>query len=258
MGHRVCVGEAAACALRVLGPGNQTVFSGNQRAARHVPRGRDALRHLDTARRRAQVASRRALLQHPRPRGQSHRAVLSRPLCAAVQARRRVDGRCHYAAAQRSRHPDAGRLSQLQLCRAGRRNRRPKAAGIVHARRGDHAVPRIRPRPAPSADARRRTRRVGHQRRGVGRGRTAQPVHGKFLLGMGCALAADAPRGYRRPAAARAVRQNARGEEFPERPADGAADRILAVRPAPALSTSIRAAAPRRRICSTMYAARWP
>ena len=68
-------------------------------------------------------------------------------------------------------------------CNFSRPGRRQ--AGAVHARRRDHAVPRVRPRPAPPADARRGPRRLGHQRRGVGRGRAAQPVHGELLLGVG-------------------------------------------------------------------------
>ncbi len=56
---------------------------------------------------------------------------------------------------------------------------------LLHARRSHHAVPRVRPRPAPHADAGRRPRRVRHQRRGVGCGGTAVAVHGELLLGMG-------------------------------------------------------------------------
>ena len=135
-------------------------------------------------------------------------------------SRRRRDGR----------RADAGRLSHLQLFAAGRRQAR-----TAHPRRRHHAVPRIRPRPAPPAVARRLPGRLRHPRRGVGRGRTAFPVHGELLLGMGCAAAHDGTRRYRRAAPARAVRQDAGREELPERHADGAPARILAVRHAPAL-----------------------
>ena len=55
------------------------------------------------------------------------------------------------AAASRRRAAASGRVSDLQLRGAGRRQ-----AGAVHARRSDHAVPRVRPRPAPPAHAGRR------------------------------------------------------------------------------------------------------
>src|SRR5207244_5052380 len=47
------------------------------------------------------------------------------------------------------------------------------------------SVPRVRPWLASPADARGRPRRLGHQRRRMGRGRAAQPVHGELLLGVG-------------------------------------------------------------------------
>ena len=75
---------------------------------------------------------------------------------------------------------DAGGAPGLQL-----RRRRRRQAAAADARRRDHPVPRVRPRPAPHADAGQRARRLRHQRRRVGRGRAAQPVHGELLLGMG-------------------------------------------------------------------------
>jgi hypothetical protein len=83
-------------------------------------------------------------------------------------------------------------------------------------------------------DAGRRAWRFRHQRRRVGCGRTAQPVHGKLLLGMARARADDGARRYRCAAAARVVRQDAGGEKFPERHADRAPDRIFTVRHAAA------------------------
>ena len=62
----------------------------------------------------------------------------------------------------------------------------------------------------------------------------AQPVHGELLLGMGRARWHDRACQDRRAAAARPLRQNDRGEEFPERHADAAPDRVRAVRPAAA------------------------
>ncbi len=79
-----------------------------------------------------------------------HRArrVLPRPVCPPEQARRRLDGRMYQPARHGQRCTDTGRLPDLQLLTAHRRR-----SGAVHPRRGHHAVPRVRPRPAPHADA---------------------------------------------------------------------------------------------------------
>jgi oligopeptidase A len=55
-------------------------------------------------------------------------------------------------AAVSARRADPGRLPELQLPVAGRRKGRQTQARHLHARRRDHAVPRIRPRPASPAD----------------------------------------------------------------------------------------------------------
>ena len=88
---------------------------------------------------------------------------------------------------------------------------------------------------------------VGHQRRRVGCGRAAEPVHGELLLGAGRAPAHDRARRHRRAAAARAVRQDDRRQELPERPADAAPDRVLAVRHAAAHRIRRRAGPAGRR-----------
>ena len=64
-----------------------------------------------------------------------------------------------------------------------------RAAVAADPLRGGDAVPRVRPRPAPHADARRLPERRRHQRRAVGRGRTAEPVHGELRLARGSAAA---------------------------------------------------------------------
>ena len=87
----------------------------------------------------------------------------------------------------------SGRVSHVQLLGPDRRGRGANA-GHVHARRGDHAVPRVRTRAAPAPDRGRRGRGVGHRRRRMGRGRAAEPVHGELLLGMGRRRADDRPR----------------------------------------------------------------
>ena len=118
------------------------------------------------------------------------RPVLPRPARAHRQARWRLDGRRAraLAAPRHGQAADPGGAPGLQLRRRRRWQARP-----AHARRRHHPVPRVRPRPAPHAHAGERARRLGHQRRGMGRGGAAQPVHGKLLLGMGRAQAHDRP-----------------------------------------------------------------
>ncbi len=77
----------------------------------------------------------------------------------------------------RRRHPEAAGVSHLQLLAAGRWQTRP-----AHPRRGHNAVPRIRPWPAPHADTRGAAVSGRHLRRGMGRSRAAQPVHGELVL----------------------------------------------------------------------------
>ena len=105
----------------------------------------------------------------------------------ARQAGRRVDGRRDQPPARRRAGPASGRVPHLQPVGAGRRQARD-----VHARRGDHALPRVRPRPAPAAHARRGRRRFRHPGRRMGCRRAPEPVHGELLLGVGRARADDA------------------------------------------------------------------
>ena len=220
--------KAAAEALFVLRAGGEAVLPRAQGAGRPVPCGRGSVRREHRARQRAGLAPGRALLPH-RPQRRAGRPVLPRSVCARHQARRRMDGRGHRPASGWPGRAATGRLSRLQFLGPGGRQARP-----VHARRSDHPVPRSRTRPAPPADAGRRTRRFGHSRRRVGRGRIAVAVHGEFLLGMGRPAGDDGARRHRRTDAARPVRQDDRGEEFPERHADAAPGGILAVRSAAA------------------------
>ena len=140
------------------------------------------------------------------------------------EARRRLDGRRDLAPAQGRAHPDPGGVPELQLA-AGRRQ-----AGALYARRSAHAFPRVRTRVAPPAHAGRGSRRLGHQRRGVGRGRAAEPVHGELLLGVGRAAGDDPARRYRSAFTKTIIRENAGREEFPERACDAAPDRVRGVR----------------------------
>src|SRR2546422_6579582 len=68
----------------------------------------------------------------------------------------------------------------------------------------------------------------------MGRSGAAEPVHGELLLGMGRAAPHGAPRRQWSAAAARAVRQDGRGEELPQRAGDAAPDRVRGVRHAAA------------------------
>src|SRR5438270_379468 len=211
--------HAAREALRLLGPGAEALLSGGCRHRRAVQGGRNALRHHDRPRQGCGVARGCALLRDPRQRRRAPRAVLRRSLCPRHQARRRLDGRCHHAPAQGRAAANPRRLPELQFFQAGRRQTR-----AIHPRRGADALPRVRARPASPAHARRRSRRLGPERRRMGRGGAAEPVHGELLLGMGGAAPHDAPRRHRRAAAARALRQDDRGEELPQRPGDAAPD----------------------------------
>jgi hypothetical protein len=137
---------------------------------------------------RADLACRCALLRSGRSGRQRARRLLPRSLCARPQARRRLDGCVPHALAQQRRSREAGRLPDLQFRAAAR-----WPAVLADPRRRHHAVPRVRPWPAPHADRGRGARGVGHRGRGVGCGRAAQPVHGEFLLD------ARRPRSHRRP-----------------------------------------------------------
>src|SRR3989442_15193480 len=68
----------------------------------------------------------------------------------------------------------------------------------------------------------------------MGRGGAGEPVHGDLPLGMGRAAPHGAPSRERSAAAARAVRQDGRGEELPQRSGDAAPDRVRGVRHAAA------------------------
>ena len=165
-------------------------FPETTRAARHVPADRDALRADDRARRRRRCGIRTCASTPIRDRdGRADRAVLRRSLRAAVQARRRLDGRRDHAAAQG--RSACRRRSPTSTATSRRRCRRQ--AGALHARRGHHAVPRVRPRPAPPADARRRSSAYsginGVEWDAV---ELPSPVHGELLLGVGRARADDA------------------------------------------------------------------
>ena len=148
------------------------VLAGPVRGRRATVRREDRRAH-----RRAGVARRRALLRDPRRQRQGARRLLPRCLRAAEETRRRVDGRLRRPQGIRQRTHRAGGLPGVQLP-AGRR----RQAGAAHARRRRDDVPRVRPRPAPHADAGGLSVDRRHQRRVLGCGRAAEPVHGELRL----------------------------------------------------------------------------
>ena len=90
-------------------------------------------------------------------------------------------------AAQGRERADAGRLPQLQLLAApvgGKPALFTHDDVITLFHEFGHGLHHLLTRG-------RGPRRLRHQRRGMGRGRAAQPVHGEFLLGMGRAAAHD-------------------------------------------------------------------
>ena len=64
-----------------------------------------------------------------------------------------------------------------------------RAAVAPDALRSRDDVPRVRPRPAPHADARRLSEHRRHQRRRLGCGRAAEPVHGELRVARRSAAA---------------------------------------------------------------------
>ena len=171
------------------------------------------------------VASGRALLRAARAGWHAARQLLPRCLRARQQARRRVDGRLRRPQAARRRAHPAGRLPGVQFTAAAGR-----AAGAADARRRGHAVPRIRARPAPHADAHRLSEHRRHQRRGLGRGRAAQPVHGELRLAAGGAGAHGRARHQRRADSRGQAPRAHRHAQLPCRAADAAPGRVRAVR----------------------------
>ena len=103
-------------ALRLFRPGSEAVFPRAQGAGWAVPGHRNPLSRQAGSGHRAGLAPGRALLPH-RPRRRTGRPVLSRPLRARNQARRRLDGRGDHPAARPATRTDAGGLPQLQLLR---------------------------------------------------------------------------------------------------------------------------------------------
>jgi oligopeptidase A len=133
--------------------------------------------HRARTARRQRLASERALLRPARlARMEASPASISIPIRAARSAAARgwTNASRQVAAL---RHGAARGAAGVQLHGAGRRR-----ALAADARRSHHAVPRVRPWLAPHADARGLPQHRRHQRRVLGCGGAAQPVHGEFRL----------------------------------------------------------------------------
>jgi oligopeptidase A len=107
------------------------------------------------------------------------------------------------------------------------------AAGDLHPRRSQHPLPRDRARPAPPADAVDELGVAGIH----GVEWDAVELPSQFMENYCWEWSVcrdDRPCRHRRAAATRAVRQDAGGQELPERHADAAPGRVFALRPAAA------------------------
>ena len=169
------------------------------------------------------------------------RRLLPRCLRARQETRRRVDGRLRRPQGFRRRTHRAGGVPGVQFPARGARQTR-----AAHARRRRDDVPRVRPRPAPHADARGLSQHRRHQRRVLGRGRAAEPVHGEFRVAPRSARRDGAPLRNRRAAARRTAGAVARLAHFPGGPRDDAAARVRVVRFPPARRIRPRAGRARR------------
>jgi oligopeptidase A len=162
-----------------------------------------------SARQRAGVAPERALLPH-RARGQLVGQFYLDPYAAPASARR-LDGRRARPLARPEgwlQTPSAHHGVQLHAAARGQ-------ARAADARRGDDAVPRVRPWPASHADAGRRHRGGGIS--GVEWDAVSCPaVHGELLLGVGRGQAPHRPRRHGCAAAAELYDRMLR-QELPER-----------------------------------------
>ncbi len=243
LGRRVLRRAPEACAARRFRRSAAPLFPVAPRARGTVHRRDASLRRAHRgATGRPRLPRGRPLLRHPGPRRHPARRILPRPLRPAEEAWRRLDGRVRRPDPHGGRERAAGRLPGLQLLAAGR-----QPAVAAHPPGSADAVPRIRARAAPHAHASGLPERRGHQRRAVGRRRTAEPVHGELRLARRGAAAHFGPRRDRRTAAGGNAAQAPGHAHVPGGHAHRAAARIRAVRLPAARGVRARLAAAHRR-----------
>ncbi len=240
LGHGLCVGKTAPGALQLLRPGSEAVLSRGSRARRHVSRRRDDLRRAHP-----RVATRRSGIRRVRffdvldrdggIVGQFYLDLYARPASAAAPGWTMRSIAAATARACSIRSPISPATSRR------RSNGRPalfthdEVTTLFHEfGHGLHLLLTRVDVPGVSG------------LEGVEWDAVELPSQfmENFCWEWDVLEHMTRARRHRRAAAARAVRQDARGEEFPERHADGAPARVRAVRHASALRLRSRAGHP--------------